>query len=56
MHQARPITSKPSVLLVDDDLELVGLIHDYLERDGFNVTCRHDGRSGVDAALTGLHF
>jgi two-component system OmpR family response regulator/two-component system response regulator CpxR len=55
MHQAHPITSRPSVLLVDDDLELIDLLHDYLERDGFNVTCRHDGRSGVDAALTGLH-
>lgn len=45
----------PHVLLVDDDLELVGMLRDYLERDGFKVTCSYDGKAGVDAALTGEH-
>lgn len=31
------------VLLVDDDQELLELIRDYLIRDGFAVTCAHDG-------------
>ncbi len=55
MHHAPPLTARPNVLLVDDDLELVGMFRDYLERDGFNVTCCHDGLSGADAALTGQH-
>lgn len=43
------------VLLVDDDQELLELIRDYLIRDGFAVTCAHDGVHGVEAALTGMH-
>ncbi len=43
------------VLLVDDDTELVGLLRDYLERDGFAVDCAHDGESGAQAALSGRH-
>ncbi|MEN9904130.1 MAG: hypothetical protein RLZZ555_695 [Pseudomonadota bacterium] len=42
------------VLLVDDDTELVGLLSDYLKRDGFEVECAHDGESGAQAALSGL--
>lgn len=55
MHHTPPHTARPNVLLVDDDLELVGMFRDYLERDGFNVTCCHDGLSGTEAALTGQH-
>ncbi len=43
------------VLLVDDDVELTGLLQEYLERDGFDVAVVHDGESGVAAALTGTH-
>lgn len=43
------------VLLVDDDTELAGLLRDYLERDGFEVDCAHDGESGARAALSGRH-
>lgn len=43
------------VLLVDDDVELTGLLREYLERDGFEVDAVHDGQSGVQAALTGGH-
>ncbi|MGC0154924.1 response regulator transcription factor [Chromobacterium vaccinii] len=43
------------VLLVDDDVELVELLRDYLTREGFAVSCVHDGLSGVDAALSGRH-
>ena len=53
----RPIAApaKPNVLLVDDDRELVSMLTDYLVKDGFNVSCYHDGHSGVQAALTGQH-
>ncbi|CAK0766390.1 DNA-binding transcriptional dual regulator CpxR [Gammaproteobacteria bacterium] len=43
------------VLLVDDDVEFVELLHDYLEREGFEVTTAHDGNTGLAKALTGDH-
>ena len=43
----------PKVLLIDDDVELVGLIAEYLQREGFEVTAAHDGEAGMNAALTG---
>lgn len=52
----RPVTViptvQPRVLLVDDDVELVELIRDYLEGDGFVVGVAHDGMTGVQAALS----
>jgi two-component system OmpR family response regulator/two-component system response regulator CpxR len=41
------------VLLVDDDVELVDLLRDYLEREGFQVAVAYDGKTGVAAALSG---
>lgn len=35
------------VLLVDDDTELVELLRDFLEREGFLVASVHDGATGV---------
>lgn len=49
-----PLTTM-SVLLIDDDQELVDLIRDYLNREGFSVTCAHDGIQGAEAALSGNH-
>ncbi len=43
------------VLLVDDDIELVELLRDYLEREGFTVAAAHDGAAGVAAALSDNH-
>lgn len=43
------------VLLVDDDIELVELLRDYLEREGFTVAAAHDGEAGVAAALSDNH-
>jgi len=43
------------VLLVDDDVELLDLLRDYLTRDGFAVDCAHDGPSGATAALSGCY-
>jgi DNA-binding response OmpR family regulator len=41
------------VLLIDDDVELVGMLEEYLEQEGFEVTAVNDGESGVTEALTG---
>ncbi|MCG2584602.1 response regulator transcription factor [Massilia sp. TS11] len=41
------------VLLIDDDTELLAMFQEYLEQEGFAVTCRHDGENGALAALSG---
>lgn len=43
------------VLLVDDDVELIELVRDYLEKDGFAVDAAHNGTAGVAAALSAQH-
>ena len=45
----------PNVLLVDDDVELVTLLGDYLRQDGFAVTLAGDGESAIAEALSGRH-
>jgi len=40
-----------NVLLVDDDVVLVEMLKEYLEREGFAVVVVHDGRAGVWEAL-----
>ena len=44
-----------SVLLADDDIELSGMLKEYLEREGFTVTVVHDGEAAARAALGGNH-
>jgi DNA-binding response OmpR family regulator len=44
-----------AILLVDDDVELVGLLRHYLEREGFTVGTAHDGATGVEEALSGRY-
>ncbi|MET3134207.1 two-component system OmpR family response regulator [Oxalobacteraceae bacterium GrIS 1.11] len=43
------------VLLIDDDIELIGMFQEYLEREGFQATTVHDGEAGAAEALTGLY-
>ncbi|MBS1198275.1 MAG: response regulator transcription factor [Proteobacteria bacterium] len=43
----------PKVLLIDDDAELISLIAEYLEREGFEVMTAHNGEAGVAATLCG---
>lgn len=43
----------PHVLLVDDDVELVGLLNFYLCSDGFRVTKAHDGESAIQMLFSG---
>jgi two-component system, OmpR family, response regulator CpxR len=40
-----------NILIVDDDIELTDLLQQYLEPEGFNVICVHDGESAVKKAL-----
>src|SRR4051812_10662138 len=42
--------SKSTVLVIDDEADLVELLRYNLERDGFNVVCARDGRDGLNAA------
>lgn len=45
----------PSILLVDDDVELCGLMREFLERRGYSLEAAHDGRRGLAIALNGGH-
>jgi two-component system, OmpR family, response regulator CpxR len=45
MHAAeRPLTS---ILLIDDDAELCGLMRDYFAEHGFRIEAAYDGRQGL---------
>lgn len=37
------------VLIVEDDHKTADIVRLYLERDGYDVACSHDGREGLDA-------
>lgn len=41
------------ILLIDDDYELGELLQEYLAMEGFQLSVRHDGEAGLEAALTG---
>jgi two-component system OmpR family response regulator len=41
------------VLLVDDDTELVEMMKEYLQQEGFSVETAYDGERGLEQALAG---
>lgn len=43
------------ILMIDDDVELVEMVRDYLTREGFEVAVVHDGETGVREALSGCY-
>ncbi len=43
----------PSVLIVDDDVELCEMLQEFFSRRGFQLQAEHDGRSGLTRALSG---
>jgi DNA-binding response OmpR family regulator len=43
------------VLLVDDVVELVDMLREYLQQEGFEVDAVHDGVRSVDQALSGRY-
>jgi two-component system response regulator CpxR len=43
------------ILLVDDDVELCGLLTEFLKREGFALECEHDGKRGLEKAVHGSY-
>jgi len=41
----------PSILLIDDDLELCDLLREFFAQEGIRLETAHDGRRGLGAAL-----
>jgi two-component system response regulator CpxR len=41
------------ILLIDDDIELCGLMARFLASEGFRTECAHEGESGIRLALSG---
>ncbi len=35
------------ILIIDDDTELTDLLTQYLEPEGFEISCVHDGENGI---------
>src|SRR3954454_5840370 len=44
------------ILVIDDDVELCGLVSEYLEPEGFQVEAVHDGEKGLERALASDHL
>jgi two-component system response regulator CpxR len=41
------------ILVIDDDVELCSLVSEYLQSEGFQVDCVHNGETGLERALAG---
>ncbi len=41
------------ILIIDDDVELCGLMSELLTREGFQVECAHEGNRGLERARSG---
>jgi len=46
---------KLSILLVDDDMELCGLMREFFAQHGIDVLTAHDGDQGLNAAFNGTY-
>lgn len=44
------------ILIIDDDVELCGLVSEYLQGEGFQVEACYDGERGLERALSGNHI
>src|ERR1700751_983378 len=44
------------ILVIDDDVELCGLVSEYLRAEGFAIECVHDGESGLKRAHAGEYL
>ncbi len=44
-------TTTPTIVYVDDDLELTRLVETYLEDEGYHVITANDGESGLETIL-----
>jgi two-component system, OmpR family, response regulator CpxR len=52
-HKSEDDSASHSLLLVDDDAELCGLMVDFFSQHGFRVESANDGRRGLARALDG---
>ena len=43
------VIGRKRVLIVEDDYKTADIVRLYLERDGYDVACCHDGQEGLDA-------
>lgn len=48
-------TGMNKILIIDDDEELCELVSEYLTVEGFEVSSVNDGKSGLEAALSGAY-
>jgi two-component system response regulator CpxR len=44
------------ILVIDDDVELCGLVSEYLEAEDFRVECVYNGQQGLQRALSADHL
>jgi two-component system response regulator CpxR len=44
-----------SLLLIDDDKELCGMMEEFFSEAGHRLDCEHDGRRGLAAAVSGTY-
>lgn len=44
-----------SLLLVDDDIELCGMMREFFAEAGHRLDCAYNGKSGLDTALNGTY-
>jgi two-component system response regulator CpxR len=44
---------RPTILVVDDDVELTEMLGQYLDPEGFAMEAAHDGEIGLEKALQG---
>jgi two-component system response regulator CpxR len=44
-----------SLLLVEDDIELCGMMKEFFAETGHRLDCAHNGRDGLDCALNGTY-
>lgn len=51
MSANAPPPDGPSILLIDDDLELCELLREFFAQEGVRLETAHDGRRGLGAAL-----
>jgi two-component system response regulator CpxR len=49
------VAGAAKILIVDDDVELAGLLSDYLSSEGFEIELAHDGDTGLARARSGEH-
>ncbi len=50
LQKPTTVTNVGTVLLIDDDIELCGMLQKYLGHHGWQVCVAHTGRTGIEAA------